>query len=89
MALLDHGAMAAHLYLTPNLPLSLVLHLWRKYGRKDDSLEFTLKSSGCRIDIFFMYEGVDPPENKAIPTGKDVRYNWFGLQTFNNYQKVG
>jgi len=64
-----------------------MLHLWRKYGRKEDSLEFTFKTSRCRIDVFFTYEGVNPPKNKAIPTGRDVRYNWFGVQTFDNYKK--
>ena len=35
-----------------------------------------------------MYEGVDPPKNKVVPSGKDQRYNWMGLQTFKNYKKV-
>ena len=65
-----------------------VLHLWRKYGRKNDSLEFTFKAMGNRIDLFWMYEGVDPPKNKVVPSGKDQRYNWMGLQTFDNYKKV-
>ena len=68
--------------------INTVLHLWRKYGRKNDSLEFTLRGNGCRIDLFWMYEDVNPPKNNVVPSGKDNRYNWVGLQTFNNYQKV-
>jgi len=63
------------------------LHLWRKYGRANDSLEFTLKAKDCRIDLFFMYEGVNPPKNNVVPSGKNQRYNWMGVQTFDNYKK--
>ena len=35
-----------------------------------------------------MYEGVDPPKNKVVPSGKDQPYLWIGLQTFDNYKKV-
>lgn len=50
-----------------------VLHLYRKYGRKNDSLEFTLLHGDTRADIFFLY--------------KEPESVWMGVQTFDHYKK--
>ena len=71
------------------------LRLWRLYGRANDSLEFTLLGGAAyRIDLFFMYNAVNPPKadnrrnNEFVPSRSNDHYTWMGTQTFDDYKKV-